>query len=265
MINSRFRYRSNKSRLFLATAVMTAIVFVILLMRVSPALAQQTEMECVASIGGMPVNGQTITLDRDDRVVVEAMAPNVPTDNTVHIEFFGRRLEIVSENSQGGIWSEEILVDDYAFWGVGLYDLVWESRDSSGNLVCSTSASVKIDGVPWASVAGATALGVVAVSLSAITLTLKTTLVEGGKWVLKLVIGGKFNKKKETNKIRFVPNFSVSQTLIATIWGLLLSGGTLAALQQTALSPPTIELALELVVPFTVLSVLGRLLRLESA
>ena len=48
-------------------------------------------------------------------------------------------------------------------------------------------------------------------------------------------------------RLTIKPNLSVSQTLLGTLWGLLLGGGTLTTLQETAITLPTIEIALELI------------------
>ena len=66
---------------------------------------------------------------------------------------------------------------------------------------------------------------------------------------------------KTRGKLRIKPKLSFSQTLLGTLCGLLLGGGTLATLQQTALSLPTVELDLELVLPFTLFGLLSGLFR----
>lgn len=216
---------------------------------------------CRASINGVSVEGRTIKISSGSNAVVQAAVPAGSAQNSVYLELFGKRLEIASAKQASGTWSGNVPVKDYARWGVGLYRLVWESRDLKGELVCRAAANIHVEGFPLRTLAGATGVAAMAVGLTALTLTLKATINAGARWTIKVVARGKVERDKEERRLRLRPGFSISQTLLGTLWGLLLGGGTLTTLQQTALSPPTIELALEMVLPFTVLGLLAGLLR----
>ena len=124
-------------------------------------------------------------------------------------------------------------------------------------------------GSPLATVAGAVGAVSIAIGLSALTFTLKTTINEGGRWAIKVVGKGEVERRQGDDgdgemRLRVKPTLSGSQTLLGTLGGLLLGGGTLATLQETATSLPTIELALELVLPTTILGMLTGLFRLAK-
>jgi hypothetical protein len=104
-----------------------------------------------------------------------------------------------------------------------------------------------------------------AIGLSAMTFSLRTTINAGAKWAIKVVAGGKLKRSEEDGRqtVRLAPTLLVKHTVVGTLWGLLAGGGSLATLQQAALSPPTIELAFQMVVPFAVLGLLVGLLRLR--
>lgn len=225
-----------------------------------PILAFAQGPACSASVNGVPVAGQTITVDRNSNTHLLVEAPGGPAQNLVYLEFLGRLWQIGSASSAGGTWSGTVPVQDYVRWGVGLYKLVWESRDPEGKLVCKASTSIRIPGSPLGSVTGVAGLASLAVGLGGLTLALKTTINEGARWAIKAVAKGKADKKDR--RLRLRPTFSLSQTLLGTLWGLLLSGGTLATLQETALTLPTFELALQLTIPFTLLSLVAGSLRL---
>ena len=226
------------------------------------ALASSHVAECAAFIDGTPVGQGTIEVSQDDEVVVSAIAPAGAADNNVFLKILGKRWEVAGVPGNGA-WSDEINVDRYADWGVGLYELVWESRSAAGELLCESSASLKIDGSPLSTVAGVVGAASVAVGLTALTFTLRTTINEGARWAIKLVGSGKLERDAERGRLRLKPKLSVRQTLLGTLWGVLLGAGSLASLQEAALSLPTIELALELVLPLALLGLLAGTFRLS--
>jgi hypothetical protein len=244
--------------------IVVAIIIVVLGALIPAASASaQEDSDCSARLDEEPANGETITVSRDSDVRIDVTVPDRPARNSVYLEFFGIRLEVDSGDSEGGTWSGTVPVEDLALWGVGLYKVVWESRDEDGDVLCSRSASIRVEGFPLASVAGAVGGAAIIVGLMALTFTCKTTINEGARWAIKVVGRGKAERDAEESRLTLKPTLSVSQTLLGTLWGTLLGGGTLATLQESALSLPTVELALELVLPFAVLGLLAGSFRLE--
>jgi len=112
--------------------------------------------------------------------------------------------------------------------------------------------------------AGEIGIASVAVGLTGLVFALRTTINEGGRWAIKVIVS-LTTRKKETAQgtgLSVQPSLSFSQTLLGTLWGLLLGGGSLFVLQDTLLSPPSIELAFEIVVPLTLISILVSQFRL---
>ncbi len=220
----------------------------------------QGNAPCSASINGMPVLGRTIAVGQKAPATVEVAATPGPAQNYMYLEFFGQRWQIASVESNGGRWTGQVRVEEFARLGVGLYKLVWETRNPRGEVVCAASTAIRVEGFPLGTVAGIAGTLALASGVLALTLTAKATINEGARWAIKVLT--KIEAKKEQRKLRLKPKISVSQTLLSTLWGLLLSGGTLAILQETALSLPTIELAVQLVIPLTALSFATSWLRL---
>jgi hypothetical protein len=92
------------------------------------------------------------------------------------------------------------------------------------------------------------------IGLGSLAFTLRMTINAGARWAIKAVAGAKVEREEDGVQIK--PSVSVAQTLTSTVAGILAGGGTLATLQQAAVSPPTLELALELVLPFALLGLL---------
>jgi hypothetical protein len=221
----------------------------------------KVERQCSASVNGVPVGGDTIRVGRDATAHVEVVAPEGTTQNSVYLEFFGKRVKVASLESHQRVGSGDVQVSDYARWGAGLYKVVWEGLNEKSEVVCRTSAKVQVEGSPFGGIIGITAAAVIVIGLSAITLTWRAVINEGARWAVKVVFRGTFERDKTRGRLRIKPKLSFSQTLLGTLWGLFLGGGTLTTLQQAALSLPTIELALELVLPFTVFGLLSGLFR----
>ena len=246
-----------KSR-FAWAAVLTATLLSVV--GAQPAWAQ-TGRQCSASVNGVPVGGDTISVRRDTDARVEVVAPKGTTQNLFYLEFFGKQMRIDSLRSHDGVWSGDVRVSDYARWGAGLYKVVWESLNEKSEVVCRTSAKVNVEGSPFGGIIGVTGVAVLVIGLSAITLTWKAVINEGARWAIKVVFRGTLERDKTRGKLRIKPKLSFFQTLLGTLWGLLLGGGIITTLQQAALSLPTVELALELVLPITVFGLLSGLFR----
>jgi hypothetical protein len=104
------------------------------------------------------------------------------------------------------------------------------------------------------------------IGLGSLAFTLRTTINAGARWAIKAVAGVKVEREEDEEtgrRVRIKPGVSVTQTLTSTVAGILAGGGALATLQQAAVSPPTLELALELVLSFALLGLLTGLFGLR--
>ena len=229
-----------------------------------PVDAQANE-ECLVSFNGIPIDGNIIKLRVGDGIGVRVVAPENATRNDIYVKFFGRRIKLTVLALTGGKYQGTTGISDLTDWGVGLYELLWESIDDRGEIICRAAGRIQIIGSPLSSVAGMTAVGAIALGLTAMMFTLKATINAGARWAIKVVLRAKLRRGGDSDddggRLRVGTSMSVSQTLLGTLGGLLMGGGSLTMLQQAAVSPPTIELALLVVVPFTVLGLVAGLFR----
>ncbi len=218
---------------------------------------------CNVFINDVPADDQTIKVDRDDDATITVSMPSSVVRGRIWLEFFGQQVRGRDlEPTTDGEWSHTIRVSEFAFWGGGTYKVGWEGLDSADNRVCGGSAFITVTGYPrsfTAVVAGVSVL----LGLLGLTLSWSTTINEGARWTIKVTTSLKGDRDKERDRVRWKFTLSVKQTLVSTLWGLLLGGGTLVTLQQAGLTWPSIELGLALVLPITLLgSVIGTV-RLE--
>jgi hypothetical protein len=126
---------------------------------------------CTASIAGTNVNGlgatsasDAIKVKQDARIPV-TMSASTPIDQLkVRIALAGLGYDAKNGPADGTSWVRTVNVNDYARWGVGLYQVTGSS--TGPNLTCSGVALVQVEGNPlskpagWAGV-GLTVLGAV--------------------------------------------------------------------------------------------------------
>ncbi len=240
-------------------AAIVAAIVCVLLASTGPVWAQE---DCSASINGQEANGETIEVREDDDA---QLIVNVPADSTdyIYLEFFGLRFEMDSGTPDGTQYVWNIPVKTIAVFGVGLYQVTWESKDGDGDLICRMSARIQVvDRSPLLTVAGGFGAGAIVIGLGGLLLSWRVAINEGARWAIKVVGRVKVSEEqeqeqKERRRVLLEPTISVKQTLLGTLWGLLLGGGTLTMLQQTALSPPTVEVALEVLLPLTLLGLIS--------
>ncbi|GEM_PF-2555356 len=240
--------------LVLATLVGFAGLFAI-----SPVLAQEAEA-CSVSINSASANDATVELAKNEGISVRVIAPEDSVHNDVYMKFFGWRIKISEMDGDGGEFQGTYSLSNVSGWGVGLHELVWDSLDSQGAVLCSATTRLRILGSPFGSVVGIAGAAAMTIGLGSLAFTLRTTINAGAHWAINTVTGAKVERRgaEDTGRrVRIKPSLSVTQTLTSTIAGILAGGGALATLQQAALSPPTLELALELVLPFALLGLLA--------
>jgi len=230
-----------------------------------PAEAQADEV-CFVSFNGVPISGNTIKLHVGDGVGVRVVAPQEATQNDIYVHFFGRRIKFTVLALNGGAYQGSSGISDLTDWAVGLYELSWESINDQGEVICGATGRIQMIGSPISSVAGISAIGAIALGLGALAFTLKATINAGARWAIKVALRTKQGRDDDSNgsegrRWRAEHSISVSQTLLGTLGGLLVGGGSMTMLQQAAVSPPTIELALQVVLPFTALGLVAGLFR----
>ena len=222
--------------------------------------------DCSVRIAGKPVGSVPIVLHRGETATVKATARE-GLQHHVYLEVLGRKvweLSLLDETRAGRKWEANIRVNDYAKWGAGLYTVVWEARPAGEGTGCpAVSGLVEIEGTPWTQPVflGALALGLIGLLFwirPAAKLTV--TLFKGGRWVLRVVFRVDVDRR-EGEPVHVRAKGTVSQTLLGTLGGLLVGGGSLTALQQAALQPPTLELGFELVLTCTLAGLIGGVLR----
>ena len=244
--------------------IVNSLVVALILAESVAAILPSSHADCdyPAYVDEQPVNDETVRVSGDTEATIRATAPAGTTETVVYLEILGKRWQVGSVLSGPGEWSKPIKVNDYADLGVGLYRVVWQSLDARGEVFCEGKGFLEVEGSLLTSWAGRGAVGALAVGLVGLTFTLKTTVFEGGRWVLKVVTGGEIKRSDDGRRWRFSPTASCKQTLVGTATGVLLATGSLTAMQQAAITLPTIQLALQLVVPVTILGfVLGALRR----
>jgi hypothetical protein len=217
---------------------------------------------CRASIGGVVLGDATVRVGKDDSVAIEGRALPGST-NVVSLAFAGIPFEVERVRAgDDGRWSVPIDVSDYALWGVGLYNVVWHSS-AAGEAACTISGAVEVQGSFFGSRVGWASVFTFALTLPLLlTLGWKTTINPRGRWKLKLSASGKVSRDDQ-GRLRLRWSYAVAQTLVGTLLGLLLAGATFATLAGIAASPPSVELALELGIPLTLIGFLLGLGRLR--
>jgi hypothetical protein len=192
-------------------------------------------------------HGDVWVVHQGEQVTVSA--PAVSSARPVEFYYLGHRW--TPGETSGG--SATFDVDSFARWGVGRYMVTWGD----------CSVEIEVDASLFRSGAGIAATAVLAFALVGLALTLtwraKITNPEA-RWVLKLMAKGKL-ERDEDGRVHARFSYTVTQTLLGTIWGLILGGASFTLLQQAAVSPPTIEVALEVTLPLTVLGTLAGLRR----
>ena len=240
-------------------------VAVVALVYSFPAEAQADEV-CFVSFNGVPISGNTIKLRVGDGVGVRVVAPQEATQNVIYVKFFGKRIKFTVLALNNGAYQGSTGISELTDWAVGLYELSWESIDGEGEVLCGATGRIHIIGSPARTVAGMSAIGAIALGLGAMAFTLKATINAGARWAIKVALMMRQRRDDDSDggeggRWRAEHSISVSQTLLGTLGGLLVGGGSLTMLQQAALSPPTIELALQVVLPFTALGLVAGLFR----
>ena len=138
------------------------------LMLVRPAAAE-VNGPCGATLNGVNVASvDSSNRDNDIKVSQDASVPFLFTSDVgfvshkIQLEFLGRWWTVSDKNDNGARqFSDSANVQDYATYGVGLYTVVGVGTLANGT-TCTGAATVDVSGDPLTTVAGAVAVGAVA-------------------------------------------------------------------------------------------------------
>ncbi len=243
-------------------AIALSFVLFLLLIIVYPkqVYAQEVSICPAAFIDGNRVEGREFHFDKDSVASVSGAAPANATRNSVHLEIFGIPVGSPKVPDGGGDWSITLEVSDITQWSVlGSFIAVWESFAEDGSLLCRTTTTIIIDGSPFEVAGGIAGTATAVVGLFALVFTLKTTLYEGGRFILELVLPIQLKRERAEGRHRWSVRLSLKSALAATFWGAIFSGGLLVMIQEAALHPPTVRIALELTIPIVSIGAVGGL------
>lgn len=235
----------------------------------APAAAAQAEGDCSFTVNGQSSTGGKITVDEDATIAVSGTsAGNAATE--LFLNFFKSRWSIAKPSaSSGGDWSQTINVKDYAKWGVGRYLVDWRGAAASDGRTVTCQADVNIQGSFLGSRIGWAATALLAVSAAGLLLTVGSALQfsrsKNAKWEAKATAKAKVERDEETGKYRVkMLGKSISQTLVSTAWGFIASGGSVATLVGTGVSPPTISVAAQVAIPFALVGFFAGQLKVHA-
>jgi hypothetical protein len=172
---------------------------------------------CTASIAGTNVKdlGATSASDaikvKKDAVIPVSMSASKPIDHLkVTISVAGFSYDAKNGPASGTSWTRTVNVNDYAKWGVGLYQVTGSS--SGPGLECSGAALVEVEGSPLSTPAGWAALALTVIGVIGLVLTALSAARGGGL---------------------------VSRSLLGALAGLAAAIGVTALLQEYAVLYPT--------------------------
>lgn len=175
---------------------------------------------CSANIAGAAVAGRSgtdpaaaIHVKKGGLVNVAMSASSPISQLKVQLAFAGFHWTVKNGEANGNSWARTLKVNDYATWGVGLYQVSGVSTGSG--LSCTGTALVRVEGNPLATVAGGTALGL-------------SVLAAVG------LLGGGLRGR---TRVGMVP-------LLGLVSGLVLGVGIVTLLQQYSVVYPTRAIAL---------------------
>ena len=137
-------------------AVFGAVLGTAVLLMAAPAAAG-IDGPCSATFNGQDVNtidtpGTALEVDVNDSIAVFGTDTTGTATAEVGVKLGGFSAYIVDADVTDDTFSSNVLVSDYAFWGVGIYEVLGRTDD------CQGAAFVKITGrSPFTTVIGGTA------------------------------------------------------------------------------------------------------------
>lgn len=206
----------------------------------------EIEGNCDAFFAGVDVStldsGNTddaIIVKEDDIVVVNFTSSSGFESHKVTVKFAdipGGSVDVEDEEDDGDTeWSGDVVIDDWAWAGAGLYKVEGTATLSDGS-ECSGAALIDVDKAWYTTVAGIIALVLTLFGVASIGVAAVNSVVEGRRatqkiddWVmgeLESVSGGKSFVQPERKTI--IADAIDSFCLFAIIPGLILTGAAMA-------------------------------------
>lgn len=254
-----------RTKTFLSVSLAIALTALLL----APAAAGQAGGECSFTVNGQPSTGGTVTVDENATVTVAGTsAPGAATE--LFLNFFKSRWSIAQPSTgSGGTWEQTINVKDYAKWGVGRYLVDWRGAAASTGRTVTCQADVNIQGSFLGSRIGWAASALLAISAAGLLLTMTSSFQfsrsKNPKWEAKATAKAKVERDEKTGKYKVkMLGKSIQQTALSTAWGIIASGGSVATLVGTGVSPPTISLAAQVAIPFALVGFFAGQLKIRA-
>lgn len=130
---------------------------------------------CEATLKGVDLRGRSsgsagdaIDVTEDEVVGVTFTSPAGFAAHEIYLEFASFRQPVSNQTDDGGSqFTDSVNVDDYAFWGAGLYKVVGVATLTDGSQ-CTGAVLVNIDRNPLTTVAGVAAAGIAAVGVAGV-------------------------------------------------------------------------------------------------
>lgn len=170
-----------------------AFLLIMALAMISTAVLAEVEGPCSASFNGIDVGridtpGTALEVDVDGTILVTGTDTTGTSFAEVGLRFGPFNAYLVdAEVTDDGVFSQEVPVEDYSTWGVGLYEVVGRTDDCTGN------AFVRVTGAsPFTTVAGIAGLVLAALGLILLLATWIPAFGRGGGGTGRSVFGGLF-------------------------------------------------------------------------
>lgn len=208
--------------------------------------AAEVEGNCSAVFAGVDVSNldsgskdDAIKVKEDDTVVVNFISPSGFESHKVTVKFAdipGGSVNVEDEEDDGDTeWSGDVVIDDWAWAGAGLYQVEGKAVLSDGS-ECSGAALINVDKAWYTTVAGIIALVLTLFGVASIGVAGVNSVLEGQKatkkvddWVmgeLESMSGGQSFAKPAKGTI--IADAIDSFCMFAIIPGLILTGAAMA-------------------------------------
>ena len=172
-------------RLLLISAVLWTAA---LLSFTSQAAYAEVSGNCEATFKGVDVRdrnsgeaGDAIDVDENEVAPVVFTSPAGFQSHRIRLEYAGFKATVSDEVDDGETsFSDSVNIDDFDFWGAGLYKVVGEATLSDGS-ICSGAVLVNVTKSPLTTVAGVAAIGAAAVGGAGVIASAAAPTVQAGR------------------------------------------------------------------------------------
>ena len=172
-------------RLLLISAVLWTAALLSLTSQVAHA---EISGDCEATFKGVDVRdrdsgdaGDAIDVDENEVAPVVFTSPAGFQEHRIRLEYAGFKATVSDEQDDGDTsFSDTVNVDDFDFWGAGLYKVVGEATLSDGS-ICSGAVLVNVTKNPLTTVAGVAAVGAAVVGGVGVIASSAAPVVQSGR------------------------------------------------------------------------------------